>query len=150
MNDSIAAVIEPIVRELGFDVEALEVKGSGNHRVLLVAVDSDAGVGIDEITAVTRALAPALDNTDAMGNERYTLEVTTRGIDRPLTEARHWRRNRGRVVAIELTDTERFEARIGSSDSEGVDLEIRGETTRFPYTDIANAVIQVELNRKDV
>lgn len=150
MNDSIAAVIEPIVRELGFDLEALEVRGSGNHTVLLVAIDSDTGVGIDEITKVTRALAPVLDETDAMGHERYTLEVTTRGIDRPLTELRHWRRNVGRVVAIELTDTERFEARIADHDDEGVNLEIRGESIRFPFSDIAKAVIQVELNRKDV
>lgn len=150
MNDSIDAVIQPIVRELGFDLEAVEVRGSGNHRVLFVAIDSDTGVGIDEITKVTRALAPVLDEDSSMGQAPYTLEVTTRGVDRPLTDPRHWRRNRGRLVAVELTDTERFEARIGSSDDEGVDLETKGVATRFPYADIANAVIQVELNRKDV
>lgn len=150
MNDSIAAVIEPTVRGLGFDLEAVELRGGGKHRTLLVAIDSDAGVGIDEITDVTRALAPVLDQTDVMGESPYTLEVTSRGVDRPLTEPRHWRRNRGRLVAVELVDTERFEARIGSSDDEGVDLDVRGTTTRFPYSDISAAVIQVELNRKDV
>ncbi|TXJ07042.1 MAG: ribosome maturation factor RimP [Aeromicrobium sp.] len=150
MNDSIDALIEPKVRELGFDLEAVEIKGQGKHRVLRVAIDSDAGVGIDEIARVTRALGPVLDETNEMGNQPYTLEVTTRGVDRPLTLPRHWRRNHGRVVAVDLVDTERFEARIGASDDEGVDLEVKGEATRFPFSDIAKAVIQVELNRKDV
>ena len=150
MNDRIAAVIEPIVRELGFDLEAVELRGAGKHRVLLVAIDSDSGVGIDEITAVTRVLNPVLDQTDALGDAPYTLEVTSRGVDRPLVEPRHRRRNKGRLVAVELVDTERFEARIGASDDDGVDLEVRGAATRFPYSEIAHAVIQVELNRKDV
>lgn len=150
MTDSISAEIEPIIAQLGFDLEAVEVKGSGPHQVLTVAIDADAGVDIDDIADVTRALSPVLDASDAAPRGAYTLEVTSRGVDRPLTAPRHWRRNRDRLVAVVLADTERFEARIGDSDETGVDLLVRGEATRFPYEDIVTATVQIELNRKDV
>lgn len=150
MTDSIADEIEPLIREHGFDLEAVELRGKGHHRILFVAMDSDEGVNIDDISAVTRALGPVLDESPSLGNDPYTLEVTSRGVDRPLTDSRHWRRNKGRLVAVVLHDTERFEARIGASDAEGVDLQVRGESTRFPYADIMTATVQIELNRKDV
>lgn len=149
MTDRIIDVIEPLVTELGFDLEAAEVRGSGPKRVLRVAIDSDNGVGIDDLADVTRVLSPALDASDVMGEQSWTLEVTSRGVDRPLTHPRHWRRNADRLVTVELSDGERFDGRIMSSDEEGVDLLIRGSATRFPYSEIVSAVVQIELNRKD-
>ena len=148
--DRISSLLEPVIAELGLDLEEVELLGKDERRRLLVAVDRDGGVGIDQVAEATRAISAVLDESDVMGEGRYTLEVASRGVDRPLVEPRHWRRNAGRLVAVELTDGERFEARIGTSDDSGVDLAISGDTTRFPYDEIVKAVVQIELNRKDV
>jgi len=148
--DRISSLLESVIAELGLDLEEVELLGKDERRRLLVAVDRDGGVGIDQVAEATRAISAVLDESDVMGEGRYTLEVASRGVDRPLVEPRHWRRNAGRLVAVELTDGERFEARIGASDDSGVDLAISGDTTRFPYDEIVKAVVQIELNRKDV
>jgi len=148
--ERISSLLEPVTTSLGLDLDEVELLGKGERRRLLIAVDRDGGVDIDTIAAATRAISAALDESDVMGESPYTLEVASRGVDRPLVEARHWRRNVGRVVAVELTDGERFEARVGESDATGVDLAVKGDTTRFPYDEIVKAVVQIELNRKDV
>lgn len=146
----ITELLEPVAASLGLDLEEVELQGKAARRRLLIAVDRDGGAGIDQITEATRAISAALDDSDVMGEGAYTLEVASRGVDRPLTQPRHWRRAHGRVVAVELTDAERFEARVGDADDSGVDLVVRGEATRFPYAEIVKAVVQIELNRKDV
>lgn len=148
--DRISSLLEPVTTSLGLDLDEVELLGKAERRRLLVAVDRDGGVDIDTIAEATRAISAVLDDSDVMGDGRYTLEVASRGVDRPLVAPRHWRRNRGRVVAVDLVDGERFEARIGDSDDSGVDLVIKGDGTRFPYDEIVKAVVQIELNRKDV
>lgn len=147
--DRISSLLEPVTASLGLDLDEVELTGKSQRR-LLIAVDRDGGVDIDTIAEATRAISAVLDDSDVMGEQPYTLEVASRGVDRPLVAPRHWRRNARRVVAVELTDGERFEARIGDSDDEGVDLLVKGEATRFPYDEIVKAVVQIELNRKDV
>jgi ribosome maturation factor RimP len=149
MTDSLETLVETTVSSLGLDLEALELTPAGKKRVLLVAVDRDGGVGIDDITDATRALGEVLDSTDIMGEQPYTLEVTSRGVDRPLTQPRHWRRNQGRLVRLRLAaDDSSVDGRIGASDDTGVDIEGRA-TVRYAYTDITSALVQIELNRKD-
>lgn len=150
MTDQITALVDPVVTSLGLDLEAVELRGQGKGRRLLIALDAEGGVGIDAIAEATRAISAELDASDVMGEAPYTLEVASRGTDRPLTLARHWRRNVGRLVAVDLTDGERFEARIGDSDQTGVDLRVKGSTIRYAYDDIVRAVVQIELSRKDV
>ena len=146
----ISSLLEPVASSLGLDLDEVELRGKGERRTLMIAVDRDGGVGIDQVAEATRAISAALDQSDVMGESRYTLEVASRGVDRPLLLPRHWRRNTGRAVAVDLTEGERFEARIGDSDETGVDLVIKGDTIRYPYDEIAKAVVQIELNRKDV
>lgn len=149
MTDSLETLVESTVTSLGLDLEALDLTPAGNKRVLRIAVDRDGGIGIDHITDATRALSEVLDSSEVMGEQPYTLEVTSRGVDRPLTEPRHWRRNEGRLVRLRLEgDDSSVDGRIGASDDTGV--EILGRmTTRYDYTDITSALVQVELNRKD-
>ncbi|MET0819544.1 MAG: ribosome maturation factor RimP [Aeromicrobium sp.] len=150
MTDSLETLVESTVTSLGLDLEALDLTPAGNKRVLRIAVDRDGGVGIDHITDATRALSEVLDSSDAMGEQPYTLEVTSRGVDRPLTLPRHWRRNEGRLVRLRLEgDDSSVDGRIGASDDTGVEIVGR-TTTRYAYTDITSALVQVELNRKDV
>ena len=149
MDEQLAALVGDCVSALGFDVEAIELTPAGNKRVLRIALDRDGGVGIDHITQATRALSEELDASDVMGSQPYTLEVTSRGVDRPLTAPRHWRRNAGRLVRMRLADDSSIDGRIGESDDEGVLIEGRTTSQRLSYDQINTALVQTELNRKD-
>lgn len=149
MTDRLESLVEECVSALGLDVEAVELSSGGKRRVLRIAIDADGGVGIDTITDATRALSEALDASDVMGAQPYTLEVTSRGVERPLTLPRHWRRNSGRLARATLTDDTTVEGRIGESDDEGVELTVKKGSIRIPYDQIVTALVQTELNRKD-
>ena len=149
MDERLESLVDECVSALGFDVEAIELTPAGNKRVLRIALDRDGGVGIDHITEATRALSEELDASDVMGTQPYTLEVTSRGVDRPLTEPRHWRRNAGRLVRLRLTDDSSIDGRIGESDDQGVVIEGRTSSQRLTYDQINTALVQTELNRKD-
>jgi ribosome maturation factor RimP len=133
---------------LDLDLEAVELTPAGKVRVLRIAVDKDGGVTLDDIAEATRAVSGVLDDSDLMGETAYTLEVTSRGVDRPLTEPRHWRRNHDRLVKATLDDGSQLTGRIGDSDDTGVTLEVSGIERRLAYERIAKALVQVEFNRK--
>jgi ribosome maturation factor RimP len=137
------------LEELGLDLEAVEMTPAGKRRVLRIAVDKDGGVSLDDVAAATRAINEAIDASDAMGEHPYTLEVTSRGVDRPLTEPRHWRRNRSRLVKVTLVDGTAVTGRIGDADEEQVSLDVDGVARAVPYTDVKKALVQIEFNRKD-
>ncbi len=132
--------------DLGLDVEAVELTPAGKRRVLRVAVDRDGGVTMDDVAEATREVGRLLDGSDVMGEHPYTLEVTSRGVDRPLTLPRHWRRNRGRLVKVTRAD-DVLTGRVGDSDDEGATLEVSGNEQRVRYDDIVRALVQVEFNR---
>jgi ribosome maturation factor RimP len=137
------------LEELGLDLEAVEMTPAGKRRVLRIAVDKDGGVSLDDVAAATRAINETIDASDAMGEHPYTLEVTSRGVDRPLTEPRHWRRNRSRLVKVTLVDGTAVTGRIGDADEEQVSLDVDGVARAVPYTDVKKALVQIEFNRKD-
>lgn len=148
MNDRLNALVAATVSDLGFDLEALELTPAGKKRVLRIAIDQDGGVTIDDISAATRALSAELDSSDVMGQQPYTLEVTSRGVERPLGEARHWRRNNDRLVSVQLADGSTVDGRIGESDDTGVDITTTQGVQRLAYADVAKALVQIELTRK--
>lgn len=147
MSAADKATIESLLSEplqaLGLDVEAVELTPAGKRRVLRVAVDKDGGVTMDDVAEATREVSSVLDASDVMGEQPYTLEVTSRGVERPLTHPRHWRRNAGRLAKVTLVEGGTLTARIGASDDSGVTLDDRV----VPYSDIAKALVQVEFNR---
>jgi ribosome maturation factor RimP len=149
MADPQADHVEDEVRgalaSLGLDLEAVELSSSGSKCLLRIAVDADGGVSIDLITDATRAVSAALDEGTSMGEQPYTLEVTSRGLDRPLTEPRHWRRNAGRLVAVTLHDGPAVTGRVVGSDETGVELTVKGQPRHLDYTDIARALVTPEL-----
>jgi ribosome maturation factor RimP len=132
---------------LDLDLEAVELTPAGKSRVLRIAVDKDGGVTLDDIAEAARAVSGALDDSDVMGEASYTLEVTSRGVDRPLTEPRHWRRNRDRLVTATLTDGSQVTGRVGESDDSGATLEVSGAEQQLAYDEVAKALVQVEFNR---
>jgi ribosome maturation factor RimP len=132
---------------LSLDLEAVELTPGGKKRVLRVAVDKDGGVSLDDIAEAARAVSEELDSGDLMGEQAYTLEVTSRGVDRPLTAPRHWRRNHDRLVRVDLSDGSQVTGRVGSSDDEGVTLDVSGTDRRVAYAEVAKALVQIEFNR---
>ena len=100
------------------------------------------------IAEVSNAISAALDDLPDVENSPFVLEVTSPGVDRPLTEPRHWRRAVDRLVAIDLTDGAFVSGRITSSDGACVTVEVSGQSQDVAYTDIAKAVVQVEFDRK--
>jgi ribosome maturation factor RimP len=151
----IADVIRPVVTASGMDLESVRVSAAGRRRLLRVVVDSDRGVSLDDAAAVSRELSSVLDRQEAMGDFPYTLEVSSPGVDRPLTEPRHWRRAAGRLVTVTLTrgdphgdaHGETLAGRIVQADDEGVILDTEGVHSRFPYEVLGPGAIQVEFGR---
>jgi ribosome maturation factor RimP len=148
-SSRIADALRVPLSALGLDLEAVELTPAGKKRVLRVAVDKDGGVTLDDIAEATRAVSRELDGEDLMGEQAYTLEVTSRGVDRPLTEPRHWRRNHDRLVRATLRDGTQLTGRIGESDESGVTLDVSGTPRRLEFDAIAKALVQIEFNRKD-
>ena len=99
-RDSLMRLLDPVVTTQGLDLEDVVVTPAGRRRLLRVVVDRDGGLSLDAVAAVSTAVSAALDDSDAMGGAPYVLEVTSPGIDRPLTEPRHWRRNLTRLVTV--------------------------------------------------
>ncbi|MGD9959780.1 ribosome maturation factor RimP [Nocardioides sp.] len=148
--ERIEAELHDPLSALGLDVEAVELTPAGKRRVLRVAVDKDGGVTMDDVAAATKQISAVLDASDTLGEQPYTLEVTSRGVDRPLTLPRHWRRNADRLVKLDLVDSGDVLGRISASDEESVTLEVDGTSRTFPYTTIARAKVQIEFNRRAV
>ncbi|MFF8525140.1 ribosome maturation factor RimP [Streptomyces werraensis] len=154
-SERLRELLEPLVSSQGLDLEEIAVDTVGRKRVLRVVVDSDTGADLDRIADVSRALSAKLDETDAMGDAEYTLEVGTPGAERPLTEQRHYVRAIGRLARFQLAEGGELVARILAADDEGVDLEVPGvkgrkaTARRLAFDDIARARVQVEFNRKD-
>ncbi|TNM45051.1 ribosome maturation factor RimP [Nocardioides albidus] len=139
---------------LGLDVEAVELTPAGKRRVLRIAVDTDGGLTLDDVAAATKVIDRVLEDdgpdggAKALGELPYTLEVTSRGVDRPLTLPRHWRRNEGRLVKVSLADDVTLTGRIGANDDEGVALDVDGSVRRIGYADVRRALVQIEFNRR--
>jgi ribosome maturation factor RimP len=132
---------------LGRDVEAVEITPAGKRRVLRVAVDKDGGVTLDDVADATREVSRVLDESDVMGEQPYTLEVTSRGVDRPLTLPRHWRRNVDRLVKVTLEGGETLTGRITDSGETTATLDVDGTRREVALDDVAKALVQIEFKR---
>ncbi|MET9392363.1 ribosome maturation factor RimP [Streptomyces sp. NPDC006624] len=154
-SERLRELLEPLVASQGLDLEEIAVDSVGRKRVLRVVVDSDTGADLDRIADVSRALSAKLDETDAMGEAEYTLEVGTPGAERLLTEHRHYVRATDRLVRFQLDGGDELVARILKVDDEGVDTEVPGvkgrkaTARRLAFDDIVRARVQVEFSRKD-
>jgi ribosome maturation factor RimP len=140
----IADVIRPVVAAAGMDLESVRVTAAGRRRLLRVVVDSDRGVSLDDAAAVSRDLSAALDTVAVMGDFPYTLEVSSPGVDRPLTDLRHWRRAVGRLVRVPVADSGPVAGRILSADADGVTMDVEGARRRFAYSVLGAGAVQVE------
>jgi ribosome maturation factor RimP len=144
---SLENFLRPIVAQFGCDLEATDLAPAGRRRLLRVLVDRDGGINLDDVADVTRAISKALDADDIMGNGAYTLEVSSPGVDRPLTLPRHWRRNATRLVEVTLTAGGKLTGRIKSASEETAEVDVDGKSQIVAYADVAKAKVQIEFNR---
>ena len=145
--------LEPVVAALGYDLEEVVASRAGSRQVLRLVVDADGGITLDDVAEVSQAVSAALDEGGLMGESAYDLEVTSPGVSRPLTEPRHWRRNLGRLVAVQAGGQE-LTGRIVEAGDEGIVLELpgrkpgmKGERRAFGYPELGRGKVQVEFNR---
>jgi ribosome maturation factor RimP len=139
---SLRPLVEPVVTSAGYDLEDLAVSSAGRRSVVRVVVDRDGGIDLDAVADVSRAVSEALDAADAFGDSAYTLEVTSPGVDRPLTEPRHWRRNVGRLVEFGGT-----QGRVVAATDDGVALDIDGHRREIAYGELGPGKVIVEFSR---
>jgi ribosome maturation factor RimP len=153
--EQIIGLLEPAVAAMGMDLEDVRITSAGRRRRLRVVIDSDGGVTLDDIALVSRELSATLDRAAAMGEAPYTLEVSSPGVDRPLTEPKHWRRAVGRLVQAPLrarprpaadgpADSLTVTGRVTGADSRGVRLDVDGESREFGYSELGPGRIQIE------
>jgi ribosome maturation factor RimP len=147
ITDRLAGLLAGPIEALGLDLEAVDLSRAGKRSVLRVAVDKDGGVDMDDIASATSEVSRLLDESDVMGNASYTLEVSSPGVDRPLTLPRHWRRNVSRLVKVALTDGGDVIGRIVRSDEDSVELDVDGTRRTIALGDVAKARIQIEFKR---
>ena len=148
----LAELLRPAVATAGYDLEDLGVTAAGRRSVVRVVVDRDGGVSLDDVADVSRVLGDALDALDeaepGLLGPSYVLEVSSPGVDRPLTEPRHWRRNVGRLVVATLADGTSATGRVLAADDGEVVLEIDGAPRSLPHPELVRGAVQVEFNRK--
>lgn len=145
-RDRLVELLGPAITAEGLDLEDVTITPAGRRRLVRVVVDRDGGVSLDDVAEVSRSVSKELDATDALGGSPYVLEVSSPGIDRPLTEPRHWRRARGRLIKADLRDGSVTEGRITGADESGVELD---GTRRIGFDDLAKGRVQVEFSRAD-
>lgn len=151
LANNLTELLNPAVTRAGFVLEEVTVTPVGKRRLVAVVVDcEDRNPSLDEVTVVSKEVSSILDNYSHMGEMPFTLEVTTPGIDRPLTELRHWRKNVGRLVKITPHIGEKYIAIIKEIGPREVILENKGKESTVAFADISRAQIEVEFNRKDV
>lgn len=148
---AVERLLEPVVTAAGYDLENVTVTPAGRRTLLRVVVDADGGVSLDDIATVSRTVSAALDESDVMGAGPYVLEVTSPGVDRPLTEARHWRRATGRLVRAPLTAGGQIEGRVMSADDEAVVIDTADgrepAPRRLPLAELGRGRVLVEFRR---
>lgn len=150
----------------GVVLEEVTVTPAGRRRVVKVVVDRALdGTGdvtetidsltLDEIADTTRTVSDVLDESDVLGEQPYTLEVTSPGVSRPLTSPRHFQRNVGRLVTLTVRDGAPVTGRISRAGAEDLTLaipavkKVPGRDETFAYAVLDRAEVQVEFSRKD-
>ena len=143
---------------VGYEIEDVSIDTRTRPARLIVVADGDKPLDLDAVAELSRAASELLD-TVATGDGEYVLEVTSRGVDRPLTSAKHFRRAQGRLADITLSDGSTFSGRIGELSDGTLAVVTRGQRRAdlqvrpISLDDVTKAVVQVEFstpNRREL
>ena len=153
LTQSITDLISSAVTEAGFFIEEVQIASPGNHRIVTCVVDGPTPLNLDQVTVASRVISELLDSASFMGETPFTLEVTSPGVDRPLTQPRHWTKNLTRLIKVTLNNGETIIGRLTEFDGDAAKLveNIKGRIKEHSvaFADIKRAVVEVEFNRKD-
>ncbi len=153
LKDQISELITPALAQAGYFLEDVNLVTPGQHRIVTVIVDGESALNLDQVTVATKLISSLLDEATFMGETPFTLEVTSPGIDRPLTLARHYAKNVDRLLKVVKTDGDVVTGRISSSNESEVVLTVaekkESKEVLIKYSDIKRATVEIEFNRKD-
>jgi len=138
--EEIAVAITPAIEAAGCYLEEVTLTPAGKRKIMTVIVDGDTNLSLDQVTAVSKEVSAIVEVLPALGDTPFTLEVTSPGVDRPLTHPRHWRKNHGRLITVTLEDGKVVKGRIGASTE--VDVEI--DSLKIAYAAMKRALIEIE------
>lgn len=147
LADRIAALIEPSLTAMGYDVVRVQIDGKRQLRLQIMAERSDgSGMGVEDCAAVSRHISALLEVEDPIEGS-YRLEVSSPGIDRPLTRPADYARFAGHVAKVELKyardNRRRFTGTIkgleGDSDARAVLLDTEEGSVSLPLAEIERA-----------
>jgi ribosome maturation factor RimP len=138
--EEIAVAITPAIEAAGCYLEEITLTPAGKRKIMTVIVDGDTNLSLDQVTVVSKEVSAIVEVLPVLGDTPFTLEVTSPGVDRPLTKPRHWRKNHGRLINATLVSDKRIKGRIG--DATEIDVEI--DSIKIAYAEIKKANIEIE------
>jgi ribosome maturation factor RimP len=142
-KEQVAAAITPAIESLGFYVEDIAITSAGKRSMLTVIVDGDTHLSLDQVTVATKAISEIVENLPTLGNNPFTLEVTSPGLDRPLTKPRHWQKNKDRLIKIVLNDGKEIKGRIKESTQTAVTVDEKV----INFADVKRATLEIEFKQ---
>jgi ribosome maturation factor RimP len=153
LKDQVSELITPALQQAGYFLEDVNIVSPGQHRIVTVIVDGESGLNLDQVTVASKLVSELLDAATFMGETPFTLEVTSPGIDRPLTLPRHFAKNVDRLLKVTKTDGVTVTGRILSNTESDVTLSVTEKKdvkeVVVALTDIKRATVEIEFNRKD-
>ncbi len=142
-KEEISAVITPALSNLGFYLEDLTITSAGRRSMITVIVDGDTHLSLDQVTVATKAISELVENIQSLGQTPFTLEVTSPGLDRPLTKPRHWRKNIDRLVKIVLLDGSEIKGRIKGA----TEIAASVDEQTVNYSEVKRAILEIEFKQ---
>ena len=153
LKDQISELISPALHKAGYFLEDVNLVNPGQHRIVTVIVDGDSALNLDQVTVASKLVSELLDEAAFMWETPFTLEVTSPGVDRPLTQPRHFAKNIDRLLKIVKLDGSEVTGRILSNTDQDVTLTVTVKKEIIEQTvslsEIKRAVVEIEFNRKD-
>jgi ribosome maturation factor RimP len=153
LKDQISELITPALQQAGYFLEDVNLVTPGNHRIVTVIVDGETSLNLDQVTVASKLVSELMDEAPFMGETPFTLEVTSPGIDRPLTLPRHFAKNVSRLLKVTKTDGVVVTGRITSNNDDSVTLAVvekkESKEVVVALAEIKRAVVEIEFNRKD-
>jgi ribosome maturation factor RimP len=142
-KEDISAAVTPALSALGFYLEDVTITSAGRRSMLTIIVDGDTHLSLDQVTSATKAISEIVESLQSLGDTPFTLEVTSPGLDRPLTKPRHWRKNIDRLVKVVLLDGKEIKGRIKATSQDGATVD----QSEINFTEIKRASLEVEFKQ---
>jgi ribosome maturation factor RimP len=153
LKDQISEHITPALHKAGYFLEDVNLVSPGQHRIVTVIVDGQSALNLDQVTVASKLVSELLDEATFMGETPFTLEVTSPGIDRPLTLPRHFAKNVDRLLKVTKSDGIVVTGRILSNTESDVTLSVTEKKdvkeVVISLSDIKRAQVEIEFNRKE-